>query len=582
MHIQRFKLAAPVAALILTIAAIAAIWLLVARNDSSRDSQLQVSSLTLSLADLQSAPFNADPAAGGSAKAIRARIRADEASISGGLTADSRTGVPLGLLIAGRSDLASIKPIVASVYRLAVQPGGLAGAGSRVAGPQARLTVRSAGLSVVLKEIARADAARADSARQQTKFGAAGAMLLLLLAFAYFYFRSVAAREAVERLAGENETLLDASRDEARTDTLTELGNRRALSRDLAAATADPPESGELLLAMLDLDGFKQYNDTFGHSAGDALLQRLGGRLSAVAKQHSGSAYRMGGDEFCMLARCRPDAAEQLLDDTIAALQDSGDGWHVGCSQGAAWMPSEAASENEALNLADERMYANKAGRSSASRQVTDALLQVITEQNAHLDEHVELTGECSGALAETLGLPEREVRRIRLAAKLHDVGKTAIPASILDKPGPLDDQEWTFMRRHPQIGERIVLAAPALANTAALIRSSHERVDGQGYPDGLVGQNIPMGSRIIAVCDAYDAMTSNRVYRPGIGSDAALDELKRNAGTQFDTTVVEAFCKLKPRQHSEPRTAPQHRQPISGTKDPPGTTDPPTSSRRG
>jgi len=303
---------------------------------------------------------------------------------------------------------------------------------------------------------------------------------------------------------------------------------------------------------MLDLDGFKQYNDTFGHSAGDALLQRLGGRLSVVATQHSGSAYRMGGDEFCLLARCHPDAAEQLLDATIAALQDNGDGWHVGCSQGAAWIPSEAASENEALNLADERMYANKAGRSSASLQVTDALLQVITEQNASLDKHVEQTAECSAALAQALGQSEREVRRIRLAAKLHDVGKTAIPASILDKPGPLDEQEWAFMRRHTLIGERIVLAAPALANTAPLIRSSHERIDGHGYPDRLAGDNIPLGSRIIAVCDAYHAMTSDRAYRPGIGIDAALQQLHRHAGTQFDTTVVEAFCKMKPRQHSD------------------------------
>jgi HD-GYP domain-containing protein (c-di-GMP phosphodiesterase class II) len=259
----------------------------------------------------------------------------------------------------------------------------------------------------------------------------------------------------------------------------------------------------------------------------------------------------MGGDEFCLLARCRPAAAEQLLEETIAALQDDGDGWHVGCSQGAAWIPSEAAGENEALNLADERMYANKAGRSSASRQVTDALLQVITEQNASLDEHVELTAECSGALAEALGRSGGEVRLIRLAAKLHDIGKTAIPASILDKPGPLDEQEWEFMRRHTLIGERIVLAAPALANAAPLIRSSHERIDGHGYPDGLAGDDIPLGSRIIAVCDAYQAMTADRAYRPGISTDAALRQLHRHAGSQFDTAVVDAFCNMKPQQHS-------------------------------
>jgi two-component system cell cycle response regulator len=188
--------------------------------------------------------------------------------------------------------------------------------------------------------------------------------------------------------------------------------------------------------------------------------------------------------------------------------------------------------------------YANKGSRSSARRQVTDALLQVITEQNACLDDHVERVSELSGALAEALGQPEHEVQRIRLAARSHDVGKTAIPAAILDKPGPLDEREWEFIRRHPLIGERIVAAAPALANAGALIRSSHERIDGLGYPDGLTGQNIPLGSRIIAVCDAFDAMTSDRIYRRRIGTDAALEQLERHTGTQFDATIVDAFCR--------------------------------------
>jgi diguanylate cyclase (GGDEF)-like protein len=556
VHVKRSKLVAPVVVLILTVGAIAAVWALVARADSSHRAQFQVAGMTLSLADLQSAPFTADPAAGGSATAIAAKISADERSISQGLTSGAQAGVPLGLLSAGRSQLAAVKTVVAAAYRLALEPGGLVAAGSRVAKLQGPLRLHSAALSRVLAKIDRTDAARADHAQTQTRFGAAAAMIALLLAFAYFYFRSLAAHDAVQHLAAENEALLDVSRDEARTDALTGLGNRRALGRDLAAAIAQPSESGELLLVMLDLDGFKQYNDSFGHSAGDALLQRLGGRLAKVAAQSSGSAYRMGGDEFCLLAHCRAQAAEQLLDETSAALQDKGDGWSIGSSQGAAWIPSEAAGENEALNLADERMYAHKAGRASTARQVTDVLLQVITEQNATLDEHIGRITESSGALAEALGQPESEVRRIRLAAKLHDVGKTAIPVSILDKPGPLDEQEWEYMRRHTLIGERIVAAAPALASAAPLIRSSHERIDGHGYPDGLAGENIPLGSRIIAVCDAYAAMTSERAYRAAIGADAALEELQLNAGTQFDTTVVEAFCKLKPRQHydGEPR----------------------------
>jgi two-component system, cell cycle response regulator len=148
-----------------------------------------------------------------------------------------------------------------------------------------------------------------------------------------------------------------------------------------------------------------------------------------------------------------------------------------------------------------------------------------------------------AGILAIAVGQPTPEVQRIRLAAKLHDIGKTAFPAAILDKPSPLNEREWEFMRRHPVIGARIVSAAPALADTAPLIHSSHERIDGHGYPDGLKGEDIPIGSRIIAVCDAFEAMTADRPYHQGIGTDEALEELKHHAGTQFDATIVETFC---------------------------------------
>jgi len=520
------------------------VWLLVGRASASREAQLQVASMKLALSSLQSAPFNADPGAGGSARTARAVIQADEAVLSRGLTTRSQAGVPVELLTAGRASMSAIEPVVEVIYRTALGKGGLAGAGAQVAPLQGRLVTSSAALTSVLDRIGLQDAARAAHARKETKLGAAAVMLLLLLAFAFFYVRSVAARETVEGLVEEKQALLGESRAEARTDALTDLANRRALGSDLARATAAPGGPQEFLLVMFDLDGFKQYNDTFGHAAGDALLRRLGGRLSDAAGQ-VGAAYRMGGDEFCLLARCSPDIAERLLDDAIGALQAGGDGWEISCSHGAVWIPSEAATETQALALADERMYANKASRSSASRQVTDALLQVITEQNARLDEHVERVSELAGAVAQALGEPEHEVWRVRLAGRLHDVGKTAIPAAILDKPGPLDEREWEFMHRHPLIGERIVMAAPALASTAELIRSSHERIDGKGYPDGLAGQDIPMGSRIIAVCDAFDAMTSERPYRGPVDVAGALAELRSHAGTQFDADVVEAFCGL-------------------------------------
>jgi HD-GYP domain-containing protein (c-di-GMP phosphodiesterase class II) len=145
--------------------------------------------------------------------------------------------------------------------------------------------------------------------------------------------------------------------------------------------------------------------------------------------------------------------------------------------------------------------------------------------------------------VADRLGLPEDERSLLLQAAELHDIGKAAIPDAILQKPGPLDGEEWAFMRQHTVIGERILGAAPALSGSAKLVRWSHERADGSGYPDGLAGDDIPMGARIIAVCDSYDAMVSTRAYRVApMSHEGALSELRRCAGTQFDARVVDAF----------------------------------------
>lgn len=167
-------------------------------------------------------------------------------------------------------------------------------------------------------------------------------------------------------------------------------------------------------------------------------------------------------------------------------------------------------------------------------------LLQVITEQNVLLAGHLKRVADLAGALAEVLGLSEPEIRRIWLAGRLHDVGMTAVPTLMFQKLEPADASNWALMRLAPLIGERIVSAAPALASTAPLIRSSHEQVDGEGYPDRLVGEDIPLGSRIIAVCDAFAAMTSPSGPRRSVA--AALKELEHRSGTQFDATIVQAL----------------------------------------
>jgi two-component system cell cycle response regulator len=188
-------------------------------------------------------------------------------------------------------------------------------------------------------------------------------------------------------------------------------------------------------------------------------------------------------------------------------------------------------------------MYAQKSSaRASAGRQSSAVLLRVLAERHPDLEGHLHGVSRHAVAVGRRLGIDDETLEQLCLAAELHDVGKIAIPDAIMHKAGPLDETEWAFMRRHTLIGERIVAAAPALGPVAKLVRASHERWDGTGYPDAMAGNDIPLGARIIAVCDAYDAMVSDRPYRRGRSAAAAIDELRRCAGTQFDPAVVDAF----------------------------------------
>jgi diguanylate cyclase (GGDEF)-like protein len=338
----------------------------------------------------------------------------------------------------------------------------------------------------------------------------------------------------------DNVRMLAASRDEARTDALTGLGNRRALFDDLERSLA---ARDSVVLALYDLDGFKLYNDSFGHGAGDALLERVGVNLRAAVGDR-GRAYRMGGDEFCILGEADGDGVSTFVAEAGFALTERGDGFSVGCSFGSILLPEEAATSQSALSIVDARMYLDKqGGRSSAGAQSKDVLRQALSERDPDLGQHITSVAELAGAVARRIGLGRGQVDEIRIAAELHDIGKVAIPDAILDKPGPLDDSEWEFMRRHTIIGERIVGAAPALAGVAKIVRSSHERIDGGGYPDGLSGNDIPVGARVVFACDAYHAMVSGRPYADAITIAKAGAELRRCAGSQFDATVVEALC---------------------------------------
>jgi diguanylate cyclase (GGDEF)-like protein len=333
-------------------------------------------------------------------------------------------------------------------------------------------------------------------------------------------------------------TLLERTRHESKTDSLTGLWNRRALIGDLDETIESDRKS---VLMLFDLNGFKSYNDRFGHPSGDALLARLGARLQ-TGLPAGGRAYRLGGDEFCVLVRVDDVKMADVVAETTANLVEEGEGFRITSSVGIVVLPDEATDTTEALKMVDRRMYRDKGGDRPVGAEGCGALLGVLEARDTVLAEHTNEVVRLSRAIA--LRLPhDFSIETVISVAQLHDIGKLAVPDSVLFKAGPLDASEWEIVRQHTLAGERIVGRVPGLDAVADAVRSSHERWDGLGYPDGLAGHDIPLAARIVAVADAYAAMTTpDRPYREPLSAAEAEDEVIRCAGTQFDPLVVEAF----------------------------------------
>jgi diguanylate cyclase (GGDEF)-like protein len=352
----------------------------------------------------------------------------------------------------------------------------------------------------------------------------------------------------------------------ALTDPLTGLGNHRhfhdRLARELQiAAEQDEP----LTLCFLDIDDFKRINDTHGHPAGDRVLSQVAARL-----RQDGEAFRLGGDEFALIfaGRDESEAVESAaaIVNRMAALELD----HVGAitiSAGIASFPYHASELDELIRLADSALYWAKehgknrvhvsradvielaelkrlaSGSDRAARfRAASSLARAVDARDVYTGSHSSRVAELSALIAERMGLPPEEIELTRLAGSLHDLGKLAIPEEILRKPGPLTDAERLVLERHPQIGYRM-LESLGVDPVATWVLHHHERWDGTGYPEGLPGEEIPLGARIIFVADAYDAMTSDRIYRSRLTEEDALLELERCADSQFDPAVVHAFA---------------------------------------
>ncbi len=376
------------------------------------------------------------------------------------------------------------------------------------------------------------------------------------------FVENVTERKAIE---AERERLLADALERADSCPLTGLLNHRAFHKRLGEE-ADRAQrmNRSMAIAVLDLDNFKFFNDAYGHAAGDSVLLKVASNLRACCRTYDILA-RFGGDEFAVIMPdVTPDFADSFADRVQAVMDQCGfqpEGYDMtiplGISVGLSLFPNESASRLEALELADARLRRIKSGaidenltdrlRSNYSHSITgfsvlDALVTAVDNKDRYTRRHSEDVVLYCLMIAKQLDLDESIQECLQIGALLHDVGKIGVPDHILRKPGSLTAAEHEAIRQHPTMGAMIVSAVPGFALTIDAIRHHHERWDGHGYPDGLAGEATPFTARIMAVADAYSAMTTSRPYRQGMKPEDALEILRAGAGTQWDPLCVDAF----------------------------------------
>jgi diguanylate cyclase (GGDEF)-like protein/putative nucleotidyltransferase with HDIG domain len=361
--------------------------------------------------------------------------------------------------------------------------------------------------------------------------------------------------------------------EQARTDSLTRLGNHRAFHHDLSETLVKRGSTGiALTLMAIDLDGLKQINDTKGHPAGDAHIRTVAGCLKATVGDQ-GTVYRTGGDEFMVIMPGRRNWHGLTLAHKIhQATQDT-----TGTRAVSIGLTESTAMEGRQLlvHQADVALYEAKRTKLSAvayhpglspaahsphrtdqpshdQRALAAALARAVDAKDSGTRSHSETVAQLSVAIGERLGVPGQNLERLRMAGLLHDVGKIGVADAILQKPGALQPDEESAMTEHVDVGHSILIAAE-LPTEAFWVLHHHERYDGTGYPEGRRAGEIPLESRIIAVADAFEAMTGSRPYREGITVDEAIQELQRNDGRQFDGRCVQALIEVVKEGTAEP-----------------------------
>ena len=325
-------------------------------------------------------------------------------------------------------------------------------------------------------------------------------------------------------------------------DLLTGLYNRRFFEEELKRL--DTERNLPISLIMADVNGLKLFNDAFGHAEGDKLLVKAAEIIRKELREDEIVA-RLGGDELViLLPRTDSEEAHSIVKRIRASISNIRlKSIELSISFGWATKNSTDQDMNDILKNAEDYMYRNKLFESPDIREKRiKAIINSFYDNNSEEERHSKRVSSLCEAIGAAMGMTKAALNELRTLGLLHDIGKIAIDNSILNKPDRLTKEEWNEIKRHPEIGYRILSSVNDMAELAGFILAHHERWDGKGYPKGIKGTDIPLQARITAVADAYDAMTSKRAYRDPLPESVAVDELEKNAGTQFDPEIVRVF----------------------------------------
>jgi len=325
-------------------------------------------------------------------------------------------------------------------------------------------------------------------------------------------------------------------------DHITGLHNRRYF--DQASKELNQSENYPISVIFADLNGLKMVNDSFGHEYGDYMLKRFAEILADSGKKGE-LISRVGGDEFAIILR-RTERGE--TDRYIRRLKEKCsretiNGIELSVSFGYHMIEESGMPIQKAVKLAEDEMYQNKLYEASSRRSKTiDIILNTLHEKNPREEQHSQRVAEICETMAKQMGMPDSDIKKIKAAGLLHDIGKIGIQEEVLNKPGILTEDEYKEVKKHSEIGYRILNTSPNMSEIAEIVLCHHERWDGKGYPKGRSKTDIPLFARIITIADAYDAMTSDRSYRKALPAAYAKNELIKGSGKQFDPELVEFF----------------------------------------